>query len=455
MPAARLGDELEKSANMATFMKPKRQTRKVYLTLNSEDVQQALQKGVISEEALKKNKFYELGQEYQMEIEVPVNEDEEDAELNAAKENPTKKTGAVPKKQRTTEPSMQSKMSNVIEKPPQIILDKVNIKDVSQKIFSTIRNKNYFFNSRKNGSTSLQICNIEDYRKVRALLLTENISFFTFTPKADKLTTLILKNFPEYYEEKDIFEAFEALNDDAKLLKASKFKQHWLLQFDKSSNLSVILSIKYLNQNRVFIERFHSKDILQCKRCQRYNHVASNCNFPYRCVKCGGNHGPQNCKIPSKEDNNEVFTITLADGSTKQQIGRKVHCVLCKTDGHTANYRKCEVFQRIKREKESRQRRQENRAPVQSSFRKINVSYADHFQNPTSAKQAPKKQTNFVGNAFSTINEECNEAFGINFASMLGKINSFLSNYDRSAPKHVKQEKLFQFFFSICENGTP
>ncbi|XP_017481195.1 PREDICTED: RNA-directed DNA polymerase from mobile element jockey-like [Rhagoletis zephyria] len=56
----------------------------------------------------------------------------------------------------------------------------------------------------------------------------------------------------------------------------------------------------------------------QCKNCQRFTHVASNCYLPYRCVKCIDTHGPGECKIPQKENNNKEHVYT--DSETGQLI---------------------------------------------------------------------------------------------------------------------------------------
>lgn len=35
--------------------------------------------------------------------------------------------------------------------------------------------------------------------------------------------------------------------------------------------------------------------VIQCKRCQRFQHSTSSCSFNYRCVQCSNNHGPGEC----------------------------------------------------------------------------------------------------------------------------------------------------------------
>lgn len=49
---------------------------------------------------------------------------------------------------------------------------------------------------------------------------------------------------------------------------------------------------------KIKFRRDKERPVTQCYNCQRY--VASNCGMTYRCVNCGGPHGPGKCSIPSK-----------------------------------------------------------------------------------------------------------------------------------------------------------
>ncbi|XP_049840334.1 uncharacterized protein LOC126285054 [Schistocerca gregaria] len=58
---------------------------------------------------------------------------------------------------------------------------------------------------------------------------------------------------------------------------------------------------------------------IQCFRCQGFNHVARHCTFPYRCVKCAGDHDFRSCPAAKETP---------------------AKCCLCGGD-HTANFRSC------------------------------------------------------------------------------------------------------------------
>lgn len=50
------------------------------------------------------------------------------------------------------------------------------------------------------------------------------------------------------------------------------------------------------------------KKEIQCKRCQRWGHMARNCARQYCCVKCQGDHGQVECPV-SKDKESKAFCI--------------------------------------------------------------------------------------------------------------------------------------------------
>ena len=67
------------------------------------------------------------------------------------------------------------------------------------------------------------------------------------------------------------------------------------------------------------------KEIIQCKRCQRYGHTQKYCNHNIRCVKCAGNHSTDQCtkspETPAK-------------------------CIHCQGE-HPANYKGCSAYKSL------------------------------------------------------------------------------------------------------------
>ncbi|XP_068623877.1 apyrase-like [Battus philenor] len=67
----------------------------------------------------------------------------------------------------------------------------------------------------------------------------------------------------------------------------------------------------------------HYRGIIgQCHRCRLYGHAARNCFSRPQCIMCLGDHGTADCPRPAVTETPPA-------------------CVLCKTEGHPANYRGC------------------------------------------------------------------------------------------------------------------
>jgi len=80
-----------------------------------------------------------------------------------------------------------------------------------------------------------------------------------------------------------------------------------------------------MNARIKFEPPYKKKDLVQCHRCQRYNHSRRYCNRSPRCVKCGDDHLTETCtkdkRTPAK-------------------------CALCD-DAHPANYKGCRVYREL------------------------------------------------------------------------------------------------------------
>jgi len=367
----------------------------------------------------------------------------------------------------------QNQQKVLTEKPPLIVINKVNVKTLSESIYNTINNKNFTFNQKKSENTYLQISAMSDYKLILQLLDNMKLAYYTFTPKTEKPVSLVLKNYPAYYTEEDLLQALSDLPMAATVLKAIKLKTSWLIQFSSSAEVAEIMKIKIINQNRISFEKYKGSTVIQCRNCQRFNHVASNCKMPYRCVKCGGSHGPGKCKIPPKDENNEIIVKILPDGTTTQQKGHSVYCVNCQQHGHTASYKSCEVFLKHQAAKQKQTRTAENtvlhrttkkpNTPIlfekvipEKSFaaalRSNKLIHPSPLRPLLNTKKATPKTTTTTTTSELTndINAECHEAFGQNFTKIIMKMNAFFESYDKAAPKIEKQEKLFNLFVNVC-----
>jgi hypothetical protein len=94
----------------------------------------------------------------------------------------------------------------------------------------------------------------------------------------------------------------------------------FFIDLEPAINNKDIFKIKYLCYTKIKIEESRVKrHIVQCLRCQEYDHTNVYCNHTTKCVRCGEHYSSDSCQ-------------KLTDQPAK--------CALCKSI-HPANYRGC------------------------------------------------------------------------------------------------------------------
>lgn len=157
--------------------------------------------------------------------------------------------------------------------------------------------------------TTLYVDTNEQHKVMINTLINENISFFIYTRKVDKTQSWLLEGIsPEYTEEEISEEIRKRLTNAIKVLKVIRFETKrsianrsllpmFLVQISADSDPNAFLKINNILHQAISWEKIIKREAAQCRRCQRIGHSASNCNLPYRCVKCKENHGPGECLI--------------------------------------------------------------------------------------------------------------------------------------------------------------
>ncbi|EFN73731.1 Nucleic-acid-binding protein from transposon X-element, partial [Camponotus floridanus] len=169
--------------------------------------------------------------------------------------------------------------------------------------------------------------------------------FYTFTPKKDKVISILLKGLHHSYDSQEILNELKSLKiEDVGFHKVTPFKTKrsvseniqlpiFLVQLEAGSKIHNLIKINRLCHHIITWDKLKNKNIIQCKRCQRLGHVASNCNLKYRCVKCKDSHVPGECKLSpnSIQDKNQLY------------------CANCQSYGHPASYRGCPILLNLKK----------------------------------------------------------------------------------------------------------
>lgn len=155
------------------------------------------------------------------------------------------------------------------------------------------------------------------------------------------------------------------------------------------ADVSKITQIKNIGSFQVSIERMKRSSIVQCHRCQRYNHTSNQCNFKYRCVQCVHQHPPGQCpRITNK----------------KLPLG----CVNCHENklefaGHTANNLiNCgffnNKFQNNNKSSPNAEIKIPKRAPIKKNTSAINQQTNDLIENTATnnPKMSNKRVKRFI-----------------------------------------------------------
>lgn len=206
-----------------------------------------------------------------------------------------------------------------------------------QRIISThIKKNSCTFTSINRSKFRINASDKEVREQIIQLLKERNIQYNTYTPKDEKMINVLLKG----CETNEIAIIEETLqNNNIQPHKIQKFTTGYMRQNKTDSNIWQIILKPNTNTNKLFEiktidywsvkwEYMKKPKLIQCKRCQRYRHSASNCTLPYRCVKCLEPHEPGNC--PSNTSKNTIKPV----------------CVNCKGEHTANNIRECPVYKR-------------------------------------------------------------------------------------------------------------
>lgn len=335
--------------------------------------------------------------------------------------------------------------------PPIFVCYNIDAKDIKNKMFSILKHKKFSFNIVNRNVTHISTSTLSDYTTIKLFLKESKINFYTFTPPEMKPYNFVIKKLSNVYDKEEVQAYISDLNLSITILNITKLSSGWLVQLSRESNIDEFKNIQYILHCKVSIESFKPSGPKQCKNCQRFTHVASNCNMPYRCVKCGESHGPNNCELPPRELNvNEVVLTDPSTGGIVKRIGMPVKCVNCGTDGHTANARICpkriEIMKRIQEKRDKS--RKSYIGLVNNGTMRTNATFASMFSNTNDCLY--KENSN--QNIFDSLNNDCSRIFGKNFYSCLQKVGEFSKFYVTLDNDEAKSKALFNLLVNLKLN---
>lgn len=337
-------------------------------------------------------------------------------------------------------------------KSPPIICYDLHVQHLSKALAALEEPPKFTIKNLNKSKTVIKPATITDQKKIFQVLKKHEVKAHTFTPKEERDQVLLLRG-PHYtYDPEEIFQELKEAAPEVNILKVENFKTRmsikmginynlFLIKFDADSNPKDLTTLKVVAGQLVTWERKKIQNEVQCHNCQVYGHVAVNCSASYRCMKCRGGHTPGNCPQNKTEE----------EGDTLPPF-----CVLCNTEGHVTSYKGCQAYQKIKKERkrklaEATEKRQLAQAAVANTI-KPGKTFADLFTNskPKVLNNNVNDKTNITtnGEVNNFITGECQDLFGMNLFTLVGKIKDFMPAYKAAK---TRQERLLAYMDFACQ----
>lgn len=304
-------------------------------------------------------------------------------------------TANVDTKKNTLEKSKKNRMP-----PISVYMSDTNC--IKKTLTLSLKIKDFLIKEISSNHLIIYTFDINDYKKVCELLKKTETNYYTFTPKIEKKTTLILKGLSAEYDPTEVMEILkEHQTEKTKIEKVERLQTKRTIKENKTLPIYVvqlspgaihneIFAIKALDHQMVRWENIKKRDITQCTRCQRFGHSASNCNMEFRCVKCGKSHQPGQCEIKTDDPRESLF------------------CILCGKNGHPASYRNCPIFKKREELKNKIKQQQKEkilaRQNMYNNYINPQISYSNLVRNNNNIKS---NNTN-NNNNYSNINNNNN-----------------------------------------------
>lgn len=215
---------------------------------------------------------------------------------------------------------------------------------------------------------------LELREKLIEYLSSRGIHFNTYKHKDEKLINILIKN-SDIDDEELIRSELLSIGIEPHTIKRYETghmrknnveSKIWHLLLHPNTDTQALFEKRNIGAHIVKYEYLKKPTITQCKRCQRFNHSASSCYLPYRCVKCANQHEPGKCPM---------------DSTTNKT---KLKCANCG-GAHTANNAKqCPAFAKAI---------QINEEKKKENTKKKQHKHSGAHQTNTDSSQQPKQMS--------------------------------------------------------------
>lgn len=295
---------------------------------------------------------------------------------NEGDQNKTTKTPQIQNNNRQSNGSVPHNKENNNKKIPPINIFDTDTKQLINFLKNGLKIVDFQikqFRSKK----ALYLNSLNDHIRVKTYLEKTKSNFVTFTPKSLKNKTFLLKGLEADSNPTDLLNELRIHeSDDLKFIKVGQFTTKksvsdgyklpiFIVQISPESDINKLKSIRSVDYRIVTWEHLKRPEITQCRNCQGFNHSSSNCFLPHKCVKCNNSHEKGKCE-------------------TKDVPKENLYCVLCKSFGHPASYKGCQVYkdlqQKLRNKKENIKEAQNN-SHMYKNYTNQNITFSKVLRN--------------------------------------------------------------------------
>jgi hypothetical protein len=197
--------------------------------------------------------------------------------------------------------SKQEQPTNPTGRPPPIILTSaVNLIQLQKQLRNVVKGDFEFRNTR-NG-TRVVIKGMDYIEAVKAHFSTNDLTYFTFFPKALKPIKAVIRHLPPNTPAEDISDGLVNQGFDVISVKqmttvrrsptegaSTKTLPLFLITLPRSAKSQEIFKLSSLCHISISVENYRAQTgLTQCHNCQQFGHIWANCRQPPRCLWCEG-----------------------------------------------------------------------------------------------------------------------------------------------------------------------
>ncbi|XP_073816945.1 uncharacterized protein [Musca autumnalis] len=222
---------------------------------------------------------------------------------------------------------------------PPIFVYNMDIIALVESLKTTIPAGSYKIKNINKSKSKLYFMDPTVHASMMAILKEKNIHSYSFTPREQRQVPLVIRGlFNRTDADKIKLELDELVPNTVD--KVTKFKTPYSIKRNSDTGLYAVSllpgkrlgdvsHIKELQGQTMYWEKPKRKERdIQCHRCQKWGHIARNCNSAFKCVKCDQEHAPGQCQRVRSE-------------------AAEVYCTNCKETGHPANYKGCPIYKKF------------------------------------------------------------------------------------------------------------